>query len=181
VSTAEQTAFSPLSWTLLAIPAIAASAWPVYISSKLVSILPFSYLAAPIRVERRKKGKRKPNAFIDDRGHPDWQSSYDWLLEGNVGQVLRKKMHPLPSTPDPNFAIPFDESLHGEYLRESLDISHLDDSKQDQVLSIIKKYWGVFNPDGVTIPVADYECHIDTGTAAPVRVKTSNMDQTRAK
>ena len=38
--------------------------------------------------------------------------------------------------------------------------------------AIIKKYWRVFSKQGVSTPVKDYECEIDTGDAKPIRCKT---------
>ena len=145
-------------------------------TSKLVSVYTFRFHAAPIRVERRKKGKRPSNAYLDDRGHPDWQQDWEWLQEGNFGKVLcrRKRQHDMRPTIDPSFNVPFDESKHGEYLRECLKLDHLSSDKQADLIALIKRFWPVFNPEGMSIPVLDYECNIDTGTAKPVRAKRVN-------
>ncbi|KAL3803007.1 hypothetical protein HJC23_008983 [Cyclotella cryptica] len=42
-----------------------------------------------------------------------------------------------------------------------------------------KRKWGVFCPKGMSIPVLDYECNIDTGTAPPVRSKAVNFGLSR--
>ena len=78
-------------------------------------------------------------------------------------------MRPLPL--DPSFDVPYDEAKYGNYLRDSLKIDHLSATQQAQLISLIKRKWGVFRPEGMSIPVADYECHIDTGTSPPVRSK----------
>ena len=39
------------------------------------------------------------------------------------------------------------------------------------MIAVIKKYWRVFSKQGVTTPVKDYECEIDTGDAKPIRCK----------
>eukprot|EP00956_Cyclotella_meneghiniana_P030364 scaffold76080_cov21-Cyclotella_meneghiniana.AAC.1 len=125
--------------------------------------------AAPIRVERRRKGKRPPNAFLDSRGVPDWQEEWEWLHEADYGKVLlkRKRMHSMRSSIDPSFNVPYDESIHGQYLRENLKISHLSPDKQAQLTALVKEYWPVFRPEDMSIPVLDYMCHIDTGAARP--------------
>jgi hypothetical protein len=56
----------------------------------IVRVFHSSLTAAHIRVERRRKGKKRPNVYVDDRGHPDWQQDWDWLQEENYGQVLSK-------------------------------------------------------------------------------------------
>jgi hypothetical protein len=147
------------------------------LSSKLNCVhFPFSLSATSIRVERRRRGKRKANAYIDDRGHPDWQAEWDWLQEPHYGQILckRRRLHEMRDSIDPAFDVPFDQAKHGDYLKETLHLDHLPLNKQTQVTNLIKKYWGVFRPEGMSIPVLDYECNIDTGTAAPVRCKRTN-------
>ena len=125
---------------------------------------------------RRRKSKKKANVYIDDRGYPDQQQDWDYIFEKDYGKLLlkRRTLHPLPSSTDPEFDIPFDEEKHGAFLRDNLKISHLPIEQQQDLIQLVKKYWGVFNPDGVSIPVKDYRCHIDTGTAAPVRVRNVN-------
>eukprot|EP00956_Cyclotella_meneghiniana_P008498 scaffold11461_cov58-Cyclotella_meneghiniana.AAC.5 len=117
-------------------------------------ILPLPLLTARIRVEckGKRRGGRKPNTntYLDDRGYPEWQHDYDWLEQADYGPTI-----------DPS--------------SNSLKIDHLPADKQAQLTALIKSKWGVFNPDGVKIPVADYVCHIDTGTATPVRMKRANF------
>ncbi|KAL3785603.1 hypothetical protein HJC23_004751 [Cyclotella cryptica] len=131
--------------------------------------------AARIRVERRRKGRRKPNLYLDDRGHPDWQQSWEWIEEGSYGKLLSrcKRLHPMRDTLDPTFNVPFDDARNSQYLRDNLRIAHLSVDRQNQIIALIKCKWGVFCPEGMSIPVLDYECNIDTDTAPPVRSKAS--------
>ena len=135
-----------------------------------------SLLAAHIRVERRRKGKKRPNVYLDDRGRADWQQDYEWLEEPHFGQILSKRVrqHDISDEIDPLFDVPFNEQIHGDYLRECLKVDHLPPDHRAQLTALIIEFWGVFNPDGVNIPVKDYECNIDTGSASPIRCKKSS-------
>ena len=42
---------------------------------------------------------------------------------------------------------------------------------QKRVLALIKKYWSVCSEKGLFVPVKDYECVIDTGSARPIAMK----------
>jgi len=111
---------------------------------------------------------------MDDCGFPDQSDYYDMLLHNvDGGTILRKLKHPAPSLddPDPCFHFPFEEALHGDRLREQLDLSHLDPSIQLAVTNLIKEFWSVFDVRGVWVPVKNYECVINTGNAHPIAVK----------
>ena len=56
-------------------------------------------------------------------------------------------------------------------MRKDLDLSHRPFDVQEQVYSLIREFWSVFNGKGYTVPVKNYECIIDTGTARPIAVK----------
>ena len=56
-------------------------------------------------------------------------------------------------------------------LKEDMNISHLSNFQQNILIAVIKKYWRVFSKEGVTTPVKDYVCEIDTGNAKPVRCR----------
>ena len=130
---------------------------------------------APIRVVTKpKKRKRSDNVFYDDRGFPDQSDEFDSLLHNiDGGSVLRKRQHSAPPLDDidPAFATTYVDAIHGERLRSELDLSHLDPSIQTQVLTLIKKYWSVFDDKGLFVPVKNYECIIDTGNARPITVR----------
>jgi hypothetical protein len=63
------------------------------------------------------------------------------------------------------------EELHGKKLRSELDLSHLDNHVRSLVYCLIQKYWSVFDDEGQFLPVKDYSCEIDTGTARPIAFK----------
>ena len=132
----------------------------------------------PIRVAAKgKKGKRRKNVFIDDRGFPDQSDEFDYLLHRTGGaKIIRKRLHPAPSLDvhDPLFHFPFDEVLHGEKLRKELQIDHLPRQIQNRLTNLIKKYWTIFDERGLFVPVRDYECVIDTGSARPITVSNIN-------
>ncbi len=56
-------------------------------------------------------------------------------------------------------------------MRQDIDLSHLDPNIQEQVYSLIRKFWSVFDSKGVFVPVKKYECIINTGNAHPIAVK----------
>jgi hypothetical protein len=56
-------------------------------------------------------------------------------------------------------------------MRKEYDLSHLDPDLQEQVYSMICKFWSVFDSRGIFVPVKNCECVIDTGTARPIAVK----------
>ena len=72
---------------------------------------------------------------------------------------------------DPAILSIYDEAKHGQKLRSELDLSHLDKPTQTLVYRLIQKYWSVFDDKGQFIPVRDYTCSIDTGSARPIAVK----------
>ena len=88
--------------------------------------------------------------------------------------MLRKRHHPARSLDDidPNFYVAYDESKHGKVFQEEFKPSPLLTSDQNaQLASLIKEYWSIFDEKGLFLPVKDYECVIDTGSAAPIAVK----------
>ncbi len=40
----------------------------------------------------------------------------------------------------------------------------------------MNKYWSVFSDKGMFIPIKDYECVIDAGSARPIAMKKINYD-----
>ena len=61
--------------------------------------------------------------------------------------------------------------MHGKKLKTELDLSHLAEDEASALVTLIKKYWCIFNNRGAFIPVRNYECIIDTGTATPIAIK----------
>jgi hypothetical protein len=122
---------------------------------------------------RGTAGKRK-NVFIDDRGFPNQSDKFDSLLHNvDGGTILRKRRHPAPSLDamDPRFHAVYDEKLDGEQLRKKINLAHLNASLQSKIYKLLQQYWSVFSAKGQFVPVKDYSCVIDTGTAKPIPVK----------
>ncbi len=99
------------------------------------------------------------------------------LPEVKTGALIRKRKHPAPPLHDinPNFGVEYDEEKHGDMLRSDLDVSHLTPDQQTTVMNLIKKYWRVFCKEGVTTPVKDYECEIDTVDAKPIACRNATF------
>jgi hypothetical protein len=130
--------------------------------------------AEPICVAPRSCGKKRPNVFYNDRGFPDQSHDFDVVLHNiDGGCILCKRKHPTPplNKIDPSFFAWYDETTHGAKLRKELDLSHLDASVRNMVYRLIQKYWSIFDDKGQFIPVKDYSCVIDTGSAKPISVK----------
>jgi hypothetical protein len=72
---------------------------------------------------------------------------------------------------DPAFYAPFIPVKYEDQMRKELDLSHLDPDLHERIYAIIRKYWSVFDKKGVFVPVKNYECVINTGTARPISVK----------
>jgi hypothetical protein len=120
------------------------------------------------------RGKKRQNVFYDDRGYPNQSHEFEVLLHNiNGGTILRKRKHPAPPLDDidPRFFAVYNETAHGANLRKLLDLLHLNKSVQNHVYQLIQKYWSVFDDKGQFVPVKDYKCVIDTGTARPICVK----------
>ena len=128
-----------------------------------------------IRVDKTKGRRKVKNVFLDDRGFPDVSDDYDSLLHDiDGGPVLRKLKFPAPNLhgpPDPTFSFAYDEATHGMRLRQQLNLSHLSPDLRERIYALVIKYWSVFDERGVFTPVLNYECVIDTGSAAPIAVK----------
>ena len=136
-------------------------------------------IIAPIRpVAKPPKGRKRKNVFLDDRGFPDQSHDFDTLLHNvDGGAVLRKRRHPARPLDDidPAFNIQFDDALHGKQFSEDFKPSPiLTDTQNQQLATLLKKYWCVFDETGLFIPVKDYECVIDTGATTPISIKGIN-------
>jgi hypothetical protein len=142
-----------------------------------VAFAPIDPTLAPIWVAPKpKRQKRTNNVFLDDQGFKDLSDNYDHVLHDvDGGPILRKLHHPTPALDediDPAFHAPFVPTKHEDQMRKDLDLSHLDPNLQEKIYAIIRKYWSVvFDEKGVFVPVKNYECVIDTGTARPISVK----------
>ena len=121
------------------------------------------------------------NVFLDDRGFPDQSDKYDHLLHSiDGGTVLRKLRHPMPDLNglvDPSFDHPFIPEEHKDILRKKVNLSHLNHDQQTKVYDFIPEFWPVFDERGIFVPVKNYECVINTGTAHPIAVKKILYDK----
>ncbi len=68
----------------------------------------------------------------------------------------------------------FDEALHANKIESKLSIYHLPHANAAAVVSLIKKYWSIFDDCGTFTPVQNYQCVIDTSTTAPIMIKKIN-------
>ena len=130
-----------------------------------------------MKISSRRKHKYISPLF-DDRGFPDAQTDWELMIpEVDAGRLIRKRIHNAPSLDDidPHFGVAYDEATHGGMLRDELDIAHLSPSEQVILTTLIKKYWRVFCKEGVTRPVRNYECEIDTGAARPIACRNAKF------
>jgi hypothetical protein len=72
---------------------------------------------------------------------------------------------------DPLFFCKYDKDKHGEQMRRDLNLSHLEPHVCNQVYDLVKKYWPVFDKNGVFVPIKNYECVINTGDSPPIAIK----------
>jgi hypothetical protein len=130
--------------------------------------------AKPIQVAARVRGKKHQNVFYDNQGYPNLSHEFDMILHNiDGGTILRKRKHPAPPLDevDLNFFVKYNEADHGATLCKLLDLLHLPTHIQQQVYCLLQKYWSVFDNKGQFVPVKDYQCVIDTGSARPISVK----------
>ena len=109
-----------------------------------------AHAVEPIRVAHNpNRQKRFHNNFYDDRGFPDQSDELDYLLHSvDGGPLLCKLLHPAPnldSPVDPNFLSVFNPDVHKTQLHEEIDLSHLPLDVQDQIYSLIREFWSVFD------------------------------------
>jgi hypothetical protein len=123
------------------------------------------------------RGKKHSNMFLDNRGFPCQSHEFDVLLHNiQGGPILRKRKHKAPPIDkiDPQFHSYNEKKHHGKKVRTELNLSNLDSVVQDLVYILLQKYWSVFDDKGQFVPVKDYTCSIDIGTAGPICMKKIN-------
>ncbi len=149
--------------------------WPFRFSICAVSKPPDDKGLPPICVaDKPKRCKWLQNVFVDDHGFPDKTEHYEELLcNADGGVILRKLKHPPPPLDevDPLFFCTYDEAKHGKQMQRDLNLSHLEPHVRDCVYDLVKKYWPVFDTNGVFVPVKNYKCIIDTGDSSPIAIK----------
>ncbi len=123
--------------------------------------------------------------FLDNRGFPDQSDDYDTLFHGvDGGPNLWKLKHPQPDLDaqiDPLYYSLLVPKKHEAKMRKAMDLSHLNPTLQEKLYQIIRDYWSVFDEKGMFVPVKNYECIIDTGSAQPIAVKNILYDKLETK
>ena len=123
------------------------------------------------------KQKFRSSTLFDDWGFPDEQTHWKSMVpSSSSGRLICKRLHPAPdiNSVDINFGEVFDTVLHGPELAK-LSLSHLTPPQRTTLLNLIKNYWRIFSKKGVTVPVKDYQCEIDTGRARPIACKNPSF------
>lgn len=117
--------------------------------------------------------KKKPNLFRDIN-LPDDLEGFDFLFQKTAGKVVSRSSKTMlgPDDIHPAFDIKFDMNIHGAEFNKRLKF-HPDANKDgvQKITELVKEYWCCFCKSNVQIPIRDYECHIDTGTAKPTVAK----------
>ncbi len=87
--------------------------------------------------------------------------------------MLHKCKHPAPPLDDidPHFKTHYDKTTHGTQLCQEHDLTHLGPSMPEGIYKLLQKYWSMFDSKGLFIPVKDYKCALETGSAHPIFVK----------
>ena len=108
-----------------------------------------------------------PSTYVEPDLAPDVLDGME-LLYKDHGKSFRKKKTPLPPRDD---IIIFDPKLHQETLEQNLKWGDCPQLHRPKILTLIRKYWDVFTPEGLWRHIRGYECRIDTGDVAPICCK----------
>ena len=121
-----------------------------------------------------KKKRNKINLF-EDNCIPDIQQDFKLLYKNPSGVAIRKSTKPCrhQGDYDKNFIQnTFCEERDGEFLKKNLDIGDSTPKNiKQQLIALIKENWCCFHPEGVKVPIRDYEVIIDTGASKPFACK----------
>ena len=109
-----------------------------------------------------------PSTYIEPDLAPDVLDGME-LLYKDHGKSLRKQKQTLPPRDD---IIIFDHKIHQEVLEKNLKWGDCPTEYRPRILSLIKKYWDVFAPEGLRRHIRGYQCRIDTGDVTPICCKT---------
>ena len=97
------------------------------------------------------------------------------LYEHNSDIAVRKFIRPYRKAGDydPKFTtLTYCDAKHSKFLTANLTIgANVPHDIKSQLISLIKEFWCCFDPEGVKIPIRDYEVIIDTGRHKPVAMK----------
>jgi hypothetical protein len=133
--------------------------------------------AKPSRVARKIRSKKRSNVFLDDPSYPNQSHKFNILLHKiKGGPILCKWQHPAPPLDEiaPRFDAKYNKATHGARLRKELNLSYLNPPMREWIYKLLQKYWSVFDDKGLFVPVKDYKCSIDTGSAHPIFVEKIN-------
>ena len=88
---------------------------------------------------------------------------------------MRKSIRPCRKAGDYDqkfTALTYCDEKHNKFLTANLKIgANVPHDIRSQLISLIKEFWCCFDPEGVKIPIRDYEVIIDTGRNKPVATK----------
>ncbi len=118
----------------------------------------------PYRARPKSQWVENSNVEIDGL------DGFTYVNQQYIGSALRKNISNLPP-PSSDFMKPFNPETDQAAL-ESLKINHLTKDLQNRVLELVKEYFPVFRPSGVSTPVLGYELAIDTGDHEPIQAKS---------
>ena len=124
----------------------------------IVKYLSNSDLHQPIRVVKNRKTKKAKINLFEDNDIPDPQEDFKILFEQS-GSAIQRSTKPCRKKGDydMNFAVPYNEKLHHEYLLDNLSIGNSTPKNiKDKLINLIKEHWCCFDPNGVKIPIRDY-------------------------
>ena len=123
----------------------------------------------------KPKKKRNIINLFEDNYIPDIHQDFKLLYENPSGVAIRKSTKPCRQQGDydKNFIQnTFCEKRDGEFLKKNLDIGDSTPKNiKQQLIALIKENWCCFHPEGVKVPIRDYEVIIDTGTSKPFACK----------
>ena len=88
---------------------------------------------------------------------------------------MRKSIRPCRQAGDYDkkfITLQYCDKKHKKFLTSNLKIgANVPHDIKSQLISLIKEFWCCFDPEGVKIPIRDYEVVIDTGNNKPVATK----------
>jgi Reverse transcriptase (RNA-dependent DNA polymerase)/RNase H-like domain found in reverse transcriptase len=120
----------------------------------------------PVITEKRPYRPKPTSQYEEPAYLPDDDDTLEVLYRN--GGVAISKVKTEVSAREPESIITYDEKLHAETLRKSLQWDDCPTALRPPIEELIKKYWDVFAPEGLKHHIRGFVCHIDTGNAQPV-------------
>jgi hypothetical protein len=104
---------------------------------------------------------------------PDYippEEDEEWsCLHKNLGNVIHQHKKELPPRND---IIAYDKETHQPQFDRNIQWRDTPIELQPRITALIKRFWDVFDEDGVSRPIRGFLFHIDTGTVKPFSCKT---------